>query len=108
MISSIVWTRTHQTGLDDHDLLLGQGNNRDNELHGVAETSVQKSTKSFSDVESQFLRSKRQHCSKRNDGQEVDDEHYDPAHARDLVQSDTNRDKNQHEVDPRSEYGLEL
>ena len=87
---------------------MGQGNDRDNKLYSITETGVQKSTKGFSNVEGQFLSSKRQHRSKRNDGQEVDNEHHNSAHALDLVQRDTNRDKDQHEVDPGSEYGLEL
>lgn len=99
---------THQTGLDDHDLLLSQGNNRDNEFHGVSEAGVEQTTKGFSDIEGQFLSSKRQHCGEWNDGQEVDDEHHDSAHALDLVQSDTNGDKDQHEVDPGSKHRLDL
>lgn len=91
---------THQTGLNNDNLLLGQGNNRDNEFHSVSEAGVQKSTQGFSDIEGQFLSSERQHCSKWNDGQEVDDEYQDSAHAVNLVQGDTNRDKDQHEVDP--------
>jgi hypothetical protein len=98
----------HQTGLYNHNLLLSQGNDRDNELHSVSEAGIQQATKSLSNVEGQFFGSKRQHCGEWNDGQEVDDENYDSAHAVHLVQSNTNRNKDQHKINPGCKYGLQL
>jgi hypothetical protein len=94
--------------LDNHDLLLSQSNDRDNEFDGVSETGVQQTTKSLSDVESQFLCRERQHCRKWNNGQEIDNEDHDSVHALHFVQSDTDRNEDQHKVDPRCEHSLEL
>jgi hypothetical protein len=58
MHSRAFYKSTYQTGLYDNNLLLSQGNNRDDELHSVSETGVQQTTKGFSNIEGQFFGSK--------------------------------------------------
>jgi hypothetical protein len=88
-----------QRGLHNQDLVLLQSDDTDNQFSSVTETGIEKTSESFSSVESEFFGSKGQHGSQRDDGDKVDDK--DGISVGFCVsESETDRDTDEQHIDP--------